>query len=229
MEASLLRRLSHSTASTSTAQQPLPVRCQRSHCAWGRSRQHDAHRLAVEHQRRCDPVLPSPPVLRVLSTSPQWYTLRPTRDPRAVRRRRDGSRWVLSAAGPAEPPEASAAASTAEQAEPSWERRTSNGAGAAEHQRGNAEGEDEADDDFRPEDWYNQLLEQGFSEVGRCAGPPRTHMCAPAIGGSSPCTTWHRSPSCEGAGAARRSARVRMAVSGSSCKLTYSSSCLQSL
>ena len=43
MEASLLRRLSHSTASTSnTLSSSVPVRCQRSHRAHSHSRQHEA-------------------------------------------------------------------------------------------------------------------------------------------------------------------------------------------
>ena len=59
----------------------------------------------------------------------------------------------------------SAAASNAEQSETGWERRTANGAEAGGERRGDAGGADEADDEPRPEDWYNQLLEQGFSEV----------------------------------------------------------------
>ncbi len=163
MESALLRRLSHSTASTSGAQQPLPARCQRSHCAWGRSQQHGAHRSATEQQQRCNPSSSVAPACVCLLPHGQG---RATRKSRAVCRRRDGSHWILSAAGPAEPPELSASASSAEQAEARRERRTSNGAEAGEQQRGDAGGADEADDDEgRPEDWYNQLLEQGFSEV----------------------------------------------------------------
>ena len=162
MEASLLRRLSHSTASTSGAQQPLPARCQRSHCAWGRPQQHGAHHPAAEQQRRCDPSIPRCPRPACASCLIQ---VRATMDRRAARRRRDGSQWVLSAAGPAEPPELSASASSAEQSESSWERRTSDGAEAGKQRRDDAGSADEADDEGRPEDWYNQLLEQGFSEV----------------------------------------------------------------
>ncbi len=89
MESSLLRRLSHSMASTSSAEPPLSARCQLSHrLAGGRSRQGSAGRSGVEHCRRYDllrPLLNPAPVApphAPLAIQDAEHVLRPFADGR---------------------------------------------------------------------------------------------------------------------------------------------------